>query len=82
MKKIVEIINEPAIPELGGVRRVVVFDDGSGQVQTYIPQKKKWLPGGNLYSFIDAEHATRERLEDLGYDEEDIEKIFGQPGES
>ena len=79
MKKIVEIINEPAIPELGGVRRVVVFDDGSGQVQTYIPQRKSWKPGGNLYSFIDAEIATPEVLRKQGYDEEDIEKIFWRP---
>ena len=79
MKKIVEIMNEPAIPELGGVSRVVVFDDGSGQVQTYIPQKKRWMPGGSLYSFIDAENATPEILRKQGYDEEDIQNIFWRP---
>ena len=71
MKKIVEIRNRPAIPETGGVSRVVVFDDGWGQVQSYIPERKEWVKGGsNLQSMITAETATRERLEEL---EENIE---------
>ena len=80
MKRIVEIVNRPAIPEMGGVSRVVVFDDGWGQVQSYIPQRKEWVNGGSTFqSMITAETATRERLEELGYDEEDIEKIFWRP---
>ncbi|MDJ0944242.1 MAG: hypothetical protein QNJ30_12290 [Kiloniellales bacterium] len=79
MRRIVEIIAEPSIPEMGGVRRAVVFDDGSGEVQSYVPQKKMWVPGGNLYSFRDAEGATPALLRKLGYDEEDIEKIFWRP---
>lgn len=64
---------------MGGIRRAVVFDDGSGQVQSYIPQKKTWVPGGNLYSFFDAQMATPELLRRQGYDEEDIENIFWRP---
>ena len=80
MKKIVEILTGPAIPETGGVDRVVVFDSGAGQVQTYIPERRIWVKGGNLYSFRDAETATPERLKELGYDDEDIRNIFWRPG--
>lgn len=81
MKKIVEIMEGPAIPEMGGVKRVVVFDDGWGQVQSYIPQKKKWVKGGSsLQSLTTAEDATPDMLRNLGYDEEDIENIFWRPG--
>ena len=80
MKKIVEIMEGPAIPEMGGVKRVVVFDDGWGQVQSYISQKEKWVKGGSsLQSLTTAEDATPEMLKKLGYDEEDIENIFRRP---
>ena len=80
MKKIVKVLEGPSIPEMGGVSRVVVFDDGWGQVQSYIPQRKEWVKGGStLQSMVTAETATRERLEELGYDEEDIERVFWRP---
>jgi len=82
MKKIVEIMEGPAIPEMGGVKRVVVFEDGWGQVQSYIPQKRMWVKGGSsLQSLTTAEDATPEKLKQLGYDEEDILNIFWQPGD-
>lgn len=82
MKKIVEITIGASLPESSGVARVVEFEDGSGQIQTYDWRKKAWVKGGSsIQSLLTAEDLTRAMLEDMDYDEEDIEIILWQPGD-
>ncbi len=80
MKKIVEITFDPSLPESGAIARVVEFEDGSGQIQTYSRREKAWVKGGSsIQSLLTSEDLTREMLEQMNYDEEDIANILWQP---
>ena len=80
MPKAIEIVIGPSILETGGISRAVTMEDGSGQVQTYSSVTKAWFNGGGTFqSLLTSEDVTRERLERLGFDEEDMENIFSRP---
>lgn len=80
MKKVVKITVGASLPESGAIARVVEFEDGWGQIQTYSRREKAWVKGGSsIQSLLTAEDLTREMLEQMNYDEEDIEKIFWKP---
>ena len=80
MKKVVQIIQGPALPESSGIARVVVLEDGWGQIQIYSRQKRAWVDGGSsIQSLLTAEDLTREMLVEMNYDEEDIENILWRP---
>ncbi len=82
MKKIVEITIGASLPESSGIARVVEFEDGSGQIQTYSTREKVWVKGGSsIQSLLTAEDLDREMLEEMGYEEEDIQNILWQPGD-
>ena len=82
MKKVVEITIGASLPESGGIARVVEFEDGSGQIQTYSLRKKAWVKGGSsIQSLLTSEDLDRGLLEEMGYEEEDIRNILWQPGD-
>lgn len=82
MPRVIDIVMGPSWPESGGIARAVTLENGWGQVQTYSQRKKAWERGGSsLQSLLTAEHLTREKLEEMGYEEEDIRNILWQPGD-
>lgn len=82
MRRVIDIVMGPSLPETGEVARAVTLENGWGQVQTYDQRKKVWVKGGSsLQSLLTAEHLTREKLEEMGYEEEDIQNILWQPGD-
>ncbi|MDJ0944246.1 MAG: hypothetical protein QNJ30_12310 [Kiloniellales bacterium] len=82
MQKVVDIVLGPSLPETGGIARAVTLENGWGQIQTYHQRKKTWVKGGSsLQSLWTAEDLDREMLEEMGYEEEDIQNILWQPGD-
>ena len=82
MQKVVDIVLGPSVPETGEIARAVTLENGWGQIQTYSRRKKTWVKGGSsLQSLWTAEDLDRERLEEMGYEEEDMQNILWQPGD-
>ena len=82
MQRVVDIVIRPSMPETGGIARAVTLENGWGQIQTYDQRKKAWVEGGSsLQSLWTSEDLTREMLEEMGYDEKDIQNILWQPGD-
>ena len=80
MKKVVKVTVGASLPESGAIARVVEFEDGWGQVQTYDRRERAWVKGGSsIQSLLTAEDLTTEMLEQMHYDEEDIANILWQP---
>ena len=81
MQRVIDIVMGPSMPETGEMARVVSLENGWGQVQTYNRREKVWEKGGSSLQSLwtTAEHLTRELLEQMNYDEEDIANILWRP---
>ena len=75
-KKIIEVFEGPGITTSNAVGRVVRFEDGTGEVQSYLPEVG-WITGGtDLFSMTTALDATEENLREYGYTDEEMDEIF------
>lgn len=71
MKKIKRLSDDPV--NLGGrLGRIVEFEDGSAQVETWGGTSRGWVPGGtDVAEIMGAAPALPERLAEYGVPEED-----------
>ena len=79
MKKIVRLVHAPSITETGVIARIVQFEDGSGQVQTY-GKRDGWQKGGTtIMSLVVTEEPTLDLLKARGLTPEQIEEVLFDP---
>ena len=79
MKRIVKV-QGPVLTETGNIARVVRFEDGWGQKQTFNRPKKMWQKGGVSWQSLEfTERVSRRLLQDMGLSEKDIDEVLWRP---
>ena len=76
MKKVVRILLSAGITETGTIARMVGFDDGSTELQSY-NVNRGWISGGiDFMSMMYRENPDAVKLKKLGLSDEKIREVI------